>query len=43
MSAVAELTADQKNFFVTFTLEEGERYKFGEIEGKSRIQEIEAS
>ena len=40
VSAVAELTADQENFFVTFTLEEGERYKFGKIEGTSRIKEI---
>ena len=43
VSAVAELTADQKNFFVTFTLAEGERFKFGEIESTSRIKEIEAA
>jgi len=30
-SVVAELTADRKGFIVTFTVEEGERYKFGAI------------
>ncbi len=30
-SAVAELTPDRKNFFITFTVEEGERYEFGDI------------
>jgi len=42
ISAVAELTIDQKNFFVTFTLEEGERYKFGKIDSFSKIKEINA-
>ena len=42
ISAVAELTADQDNFFVTFTIEEGERYKFGQIEATSRIKEIKS-
>ena len=41
VSAVAELTPDQKNFFVTFTVEEGERYKFNKIEVTSRIKEID--
>jgi outer membrane protein insertion porin family len=30
-SAVAELEPDGEGFFITFTVEEGERYKFGEI------------
>jgi len=42
VSAVAELTADQDNFFVTFTIQEGERYKFGKIEATSRIKEIKS-
>ncbi len=42
VSAVAELTADQDNFFVTFTIEEGERYKFGKIEATSQIKEIKS-
>jgi outer membrane protein insertion porin family len=41
VSAVAELTADQKNFFVTFTIDEGNRYKFGKIEAASRIKEVQ--
>ncbi len=28
-SAVAELTPDRQGFFITFTVDEGERYKFG--------------
>lgn len=31
-SSVAELTPDQKDFFVTFTITEGQRYKFGKID-----------
>ena len=32
VSAIAELAPDRKGFFITFTLEEGERYKFGKID-----------
>ncbi len=31
LSAVAELTPDRGDFFLTFTMEEGPRYKFGKI------------
>lgn len=31
LSAVAELTPDQEDFFVTFTVEEGEPYEFGKV------------
>jgi len=31
LSAVAELSPDRDAFFITFTVEEGERYKFGTI------------
>ncbi|MEN8236802.1 MAG: outer membrane protein assembly factor BamA [Pseudomonadota bacterium] len=41
-SAVAELTPDQKEFFITFTLEEGERYKFGELTVDSKIEKVDA-
>ncbi len=41
VSAVAELTPDRTEFFVTFTLEEGERYKFGKIDVTSKIKEID--
>lgn len=39
-SAVAELAPDRADFFVTFTLEEGERYKFAEIDVESKIKDI---
>src|SRR5262249_1262501 len=31
ISAVAELTPDQKDFFATFQIDEGEKYTFGDI------------
>lgn len=31
ISAVAELTPDEQDFFITFTVEEGERYQFGTV------------
>lgn len=40
-SAVAELTPDQKEFFITFTLQEGERYKFGKIDVKTSLKKID--
>jgi outer membrane protein insertion porin family len=40
--AVAELTADRKAFFITITLEEGERYRFGTLEVTSQIRGIDA-
>ncbi|MFY9287926.1 MAG: outer membrane protein assembly factor BamA [Alphaproteobacteria bacterium] len=38
LSAVAELTPDRDDFFLTFTVEEGPRYKFGKINIKSDIK-----
>ena len=32
MSALAELTPDRQDFFITFTVEEGERYRFGDVD-----------
>ncbi len=40
-SAVAELTPDQKEFFITFTLEEGARYTFGELAVRSEIEKVD--
>lgn len=40
VSAVAELTPDRKDFFLTFTVEEGARYKFGKINITSDIKNI---
>ena len=40
ISAVAELAPDRTNFFVTFTIEEGARYRFGTIDAESKINEV---
>ncbi len=40
LSAVAELTPDQKDFFITFTVHEGERYNFGDSTIESSIPAI---
>lgn len=40
LSAVAELTPDKDAFFITFTIEEGERYKFGKLDVVSNIPDI---
>ena len=40
-SAVAELTPNRKDFFVTFTVEEGERYKFGKIDLDVRLRDLD--
>ena len=40
VSAVAELAPDRSDFFVTFTVEEGERYKFADVDVESKIKEI---
>ncbi len=41
VSAVAELSPDQEAFFITFTLEEGERYKFGKIDIKTTLKDLD--
>ncbi len=41
LSAVAELTPDHEDFFITFTVEEGPRYKFGKINIKSEIKGLD--
>ena len=40
-SAVAELTPDRGDFFLTFTMDEGPRYKFGKIDIKSEIKGVD--
>ncbi len=40
VSAVAELTPDREGFFITFTIEEGERYKFGGVDIVSRLKDL---
>jgi outer membrane protein insertion porin family len=41
VSAVAELSPNRDGFFITFTINEGERYKFGKIEVTSRFQGLD--
>jgi len=42
VSAVAELSDDRSDFFITFTVEEGERYIFGTTDVVSKIRDVEA-
>ena len=42
LSAVAELTPDRDDFFVTFSVEEGPRYKFGKISVSSEIKGLDS-
>lgn len=41
VSAIAELTPDNKAFFVTFTVEEGKRYKFGKVEVRTALKNVD--
>jgi outer membrane protein insertion porin family len=40
VSAVAELTPDRNGFIVTFTLDEGERYRFGKIDVNIKLKDL---
>ena len=42
VSAVAELTPDRKDFFITFTVDEGDRYKFGKIDVEAHLRDLKA-
>ena len=42
LSVVAELTPDKESFIITFTVDEGQRYRFGEIEVTSTIPNLDA-
>ncbi|WP_374383855.1 outer membrane protein assembly factor BamA [Dongia sp.] len=41
VSAVAELSPDQEAFFITFTVEEGERYKLGKVDIKTTLKDLD--
>lgn len=43
VSAVAELSTDRKDFFVTITVDEGERFRVGETDVRSAIRDLEES
>ena len=40
ISAVAELTPDRKDFILTYVVEEGDRYKFGDVNVESDIRDF---
>lgn len=40
VSAVAELTPDKRDFIITYVVEEGERYKFGDVKVESDIRDF---
>ncbi len=42
VSAVAELTPDKRDFIITYVVEEGKRYKFGDIKITSDIRDLKA-
>lgn len=41
VSAVAELTPDREDFFITFTVEEGEKYTVGEVKVKTSLAKLD--
>ncbi|WP_432767894.1 MAG: outer membrane protein assembly factor BamA [Sphingopyxis sp.] len=40
ISAVAELTSNKQDFIITYVIEEGERYKFSDIEVESELRDF---
>lgn len=41
VSAVAELVPERTGFFITFTVDEGERYKFGNVDIKAELKNLD--
>ncbi len=39
---MAELTPDQQDFIITYVVEEGERYKFGDVEVESQLRDFDS-
>ena len=42
VSAVAELTPDKKDFILTYVVEEGQRYKFGDVKVESQLRDFDS-
>jgi outer membrane protein insertion porin family len=42
VSAVAELTPDKEDFIITYVVEEGERYKFGDVKVDSQLRDFDS-
>ncbi len=40
VSAVAELTSDRQDFIITYVVEEGERYRFADIQVESQLRDF---
>jgi len=40
VSAVAQLTPDRETFYITFTVDEGDQYRFGKVTIDSKIKEL---
>ncbi|MBB4640529.1 outer membrane protein assembly factor BamA [Rhizorhapis suberifaciens] len=43
ISAVAELTPNKQDFIITYVVEEGDRYKFGDVKVESEIRDLQAA
>src|SRR3546814_17896078 len=41
ISAVAELTSNKQDFIITSVVEEGARYKFGDVDVQSEIPDVQ--
>ena len=41
ISAVADLTPDRKDFYVTYTIDEGEQYNFGEVKVETALDKLD--
>ncbi len=41
VSAVAELTPDKRDFIITYVVEEGQRYKFGDVKVDSQLRDFD--
>ncbi len=42
VSAVAELTPDKRDFIITYVVEEGERYQFGDVSVDSQLRDFDS-
>jgi outer membrane protein insertion porin family len=42
VSSIAELSDDRQKFYITFTLDEGERYRYGKVTVKSALKDLKA-
>src|SRR3546814_2856878 len=43
VSAVAELTPDKRDFIITYVVEEGDRYKFGDVGVESQLRDFDST